>query len=173
MPQTLATEGKLIADAAAIKRKIERMAVEIYEHNFESGEVILAGIASEGFDLACALQLELHQQFGVDYKLLRLSLDKTSPSQPEVKADASLSLVNGKSVVLVDDVLNSGRTLLYATVPLMYERPAKLEVAVMVARSHRSFPIKAKYVGLALATTVQEHVKVTAENGQLNGVYLR
>ena len=96
-------------------------------------------------------------------------MDKSHPDTIEISEPLDFS---GKHVLLVDDVTNSGRTLLYALKPLMNSYPLSIQTLVLVERMHNQFPVKADYVGFSVATTLQEHIQVEVENGEVLGAYI-
>lgn len=150
-----------ILDAEAIRQKIRRMAFEIYENHFGDEVLVLAGIDGQGYQLAQALQSALQAISSQEVRLLKISLDKASPSQSEVVLDQEAAYWAGRPVILVDDVLNTGRTLAYSLRPFLKERISSLEIAVLVNRSHTVFPVQAKYKGYELATTLNDHIRVS------------
>ncbi|SFC00275.1 pyrimidine operon attenuation protein / uracil phosphoribosyltransferase [Flexibacter flexilis DSM 6793] len=153
-------------------QKVTRMAYEICEQNLEESNVIVAGIFDEGYRLAQMLVEQLRAIAPFTVELLQVKLDKTAATQPNVLLDNSSISFENQAVVLVDDVLNSGRTLTYALAPFLAKGCKKLQVAVLVERSHRTFPIRADFVGYALATTIQEHISVQLSEAESVGVYL-
>lgn len=165
------TEANSVLDPDQILQKIRRIAYEIYENNFEEDTLVLAGIEGQGYLLAGMLQQELKKISGRDIKLVKVSLDKGAPAQSEIGLDCSLEELTGSTIVLADDVLNTGRTLAYSLKPFLQHRIKKLEIAVLVNRSHTNFPVLAKYTGYELATTLSEHIRVVLE-GEAKGVYL-
>lgn len=165
------TAANSVLDPEQILQKIRRIAYEIYENNFEEDPLVLAGIEGQGHLLAGMLQQELQKISGRAVKLVKVSLDKGAPAQSEIALDCSLEELTGSAIVLADDVLNTGRTLAYSLKPFLQNKIKKLEIAVLVNRSHTSFPVQAKYTGYELATTLTEHIRVVLE-GDAKGVYL-
>ena len=109
-----------------------------------------------------------------DAKLILTSI-KLSPAKPlesDITIDLPLKDIENKVIIIVDDVANTGRTIFYATKPLMKVLPKKVEVAVLVDRKHKSFPIKVDYVGMSLATTMQEHIEVQIKKASEFSVFL-
>ena len=164
-------EKNLILDAAQVKQKIRRMAYEIYEHNFAEKSVVIAGIDGQGYMLAKLLAKELESISPLEVKLVKVSLDKSAPEHSEIGLDAELSSLNKKCIVLVDDVLNTGRTFAYGLKPFLDIEVKKIEIAVLVNRSHTSFPVYPQYTGYELSTTIRDHVEVSL--GKEVAVYLR
>lgn len=164
----------LILSKEQIAHKVARMAAEMVEANFTSSNFILIGIKKQGYVLAEQLAHEMKLIKEVSVKVLSLSLDKQAKTQPEIELSEELpSNLSNITIVLVDDVLNSGKTIFHAAAPLLKHPLETLQVAVMVERSHRGFPVKANYVGLLLNTTLQEHVEVTVDNESLAAVFLQ
>ncbi|HEY8402630.1 MAG TPA: phosphoribosyltransferase family protein [Cytophagaceae bacterium] len=165
------SEKNLILDQRQILQKIKRIAIEIYERNFKEEEIVLAGIYDKGYVFAQLLEKELKEVSRLKVTLVKVSLDKFTPTQTEVTIDADPSQLINKSIILTDDVLNTGRTLAYSLKPFLNMEIKKIQTAVVVDRSHNLFPIVADYVGYSLATTIKEHIEVSFEEGNF-GVYL-
>lgn len=153
-------------------QKIRRIAFEIYEQNFEEKSIIIAGIAGEGYAFAKRLTAELSAISPLDVQLIELRFDKNIHHQSPIHFDRDTE-VEGKVVVVADDVLNTGRTLAFALEPFLKVRMKKVQVAVVVDRSHHLFPVHADYVGYALSTTISEHVQVILSDSENEGVYLK
>ncbi|MCA0235620.1 MAG: phosphoribosyltransferase [Bacteroidetes bacterium] len=151
-----------ILDDQQIRQKIKRIAIEILEHNFEEQEIILAGLNNNGLGFAQLLLAELLPLApeGMDITLTRIRLNPANPVEYAPYIEMPAEALRNKSIILVDDVANTGRTIFYAVQPLLAVVPKKVEVAVLVDRKHKSFPIKADYVGLSLATTLLENIDV-------------
>lgn len=145
-----------------ICQKIKRLAIEIVEHNFEEKEIILAGINNNGTSFAKLLESELKSIGKQKITMTRLLLNPAEPLAAEVQLEMPVKNVKNKVIIVVDDVANTGRTIFYAVKPLLDTLPKKVEVAVLINRTHKSFPIKVDYYGLSLATTLLEdiHVKI-------------
>ncbi|MDJ1491944.1 phosphoribosyltransferase family protein [Cytophagaceae bacterium DM2B3-1] len=162
----------LILDRKQVLQKIKRIAYEIYEDNANEQEVILAGIYDKGFRFAQLLQEQLKSISPLAVHLVRIDLEKLSPVQSEIQLDCEESFLKDKSIVLLDDVLNTGRTLAHSLKPFLQIPVKKIRVAVIVNRSHTLFPIAADFVGYALSTTLQEHIDVNLDDSDQLGVYL-
>ena len=171
-----AITSKLILDAEQIRRKITRIAYEIYERNFEEEQLLVAGIVDRGYRLAeriCAV-LDRDSTFTFAQKnlhLIQVTLSKATQQPAEVTIDYDRENLAGKSVILVDDVLNTGKTLAHCVCPFLRYPIKKLETAVLVNRSHIRFPVSVSYTGYALATTLHEHIEVVLDDQQ--AVYLK
>jgi len=145
------------------------MAFEILENNFGETSFILAGIRESGTVIAETIQQLLTEIAGLDTELITVSLDKKNPTTVEISRPLDFK---NKVVILIDDVSNSGRTLMYAIRPFLDTSPKKIQTLVLVERSHNAFPVKPDYVGLSVATTIQEHIYVEVENGLVKGAWL-
>ena len=164
------------------------MAFEIVEFNLDEKEIVLVGIYDKGFEIAKKLLEEMEGIAKMKLSLVRLDINKDDPSAGEIKLnctpeslknkcvvlDASVAIekadVEDRVVILVDDVLNSGRTMAYGMSVLLNAEIKRLETATLVDRSHKRFPISANYKGFELSTTIDEHVEVVLGKGM--GVYL-
>ena len=161
-----------ILDERQINQKIKRLAIEILEHNYSEKEIILAGINNNGLGFAKMLHKELKKISDIQFTLSQLSLNPAKPTDAEIELDRDVSDLHKKVIIVVDDVANTGRTIFYAFKPLFNILPKKIEVAVLVDRMHKSFPIKVDYVGLSLSTTLQDNINVQILNTDDKAVYL-
>ena len=159
-------------DAKQISQKISRMAYEIYERNNDEKEIIFAGIAQSGFELATRIEKKIKEISGIKTKLVKITLDKKNPLETKKETKINSKDIEGKVIVLVDDVLNSGKTLIYGAKLFLCASVKKLQTLVLVDRNHTRFPVKADYTGLSLSTTMQEHITVILDGGTKDVVYL-
>jgi len=166
----MVADKTLILDARQVQQKIKRMAYEIFEHNFKEKIVVIAGIDGQEYILAKLLANEIESISPLEIKLVKVSLDKLAPQQSEVILDCDLKELKKRCIVLVDDVLNTGRTFAYGMTPFLTIEVKKIETAVLVNRSHTLFPINPQYTGYELATTIKDHVEVKL--GNETSVYL-
>ena len=150
-------------------KKLKRMAFEILENNYDETGFILAGIRESGTAIAQRIQELLKEIAEIDAELITVNLDKKNPK--EVTISRSLDFQN-RVIILIDDVSNSGKTLLYAIKPFLDLTPKKIQTLVLVERRHNAFPVKPDYVGLSVATTLQEHIYVEVEMGRVKGAWL-
>jgi len=160
---------------AQIRQKIRRIAIEILERNYGEPEIILAGLNNNGLGFAQLLMTEL-QAVTPKSTILTLTQIRLNPANPveyEPVVELSASALREKAIVIVDDVANTGRTIFYAVQPLLKVLPKKVEVAVLVDRQHKSFPVKADYVGLSLATTLRDDIDVQIRGVEDMAVFLR
>lgn len=143
-----------------VGQKITRMAFEIYERNLHaSGGMVVAGISGMGTILGHLLATELRKISPLQVEELEVILDKQAVTATEIQLSNPIAL-KGKTIILVDDVLNTGKTLVYALKPFLEHEVEKIEIAVLVNRSHGLFPVKPDYTGFELATTYNEHIRV-------------
>jgi pyrimidine operon attenuation protein / uracil phosphoribosyltransferase len=161
----------LILNEDDIKKKIHRIAYEILENNDEEKILIVAGVNGNGYALAEKLSKFISKISKISCKLAEIKIDKENPKMDKVKISLGEKEFKNKSVILVDDVANTGRTLLYSMKPILEFSPKKIQVAVLVDRKHKLFPVSADYVGLTLSTMLHEHVSVTFSK-EKEAVYL-
>jgi pyrimidine operon attenuation protein / uracil phosphoribosyltransferase len=162
-------EKNYILSPEVAAKKLKRMAFEILENNFGETSFILAGIRESGTVIAETIQRLLTEIAGLQTELITVSLDKKNPSTVEISRPLDFK---NKVVILIDDVSNSGKTLMYAIRPFLDTSPKKIQTLVLVERSHNAFPVKPDYVGLSVATTIQEHIYVEVEKGLVKGAWL-
>jgi pyrimidine operon attenuation protein/uracil phosphoribosyltransferase len=163
----------LVLDHLQIQQKIYRIAYQILEDNLQETEIILAGIIDRGYKLAIRIKEVLDQIAPFKSTLVSIELDKVGSS---LKASTSSSpeTFENKVIILVDDVLNSGKTLAYGFGVFLDMPLKKLRTVVLVDRNHKSFPIATDYTGVALSTVIKEHVDVVLnEKDEEDAVYLR
>ncbi len=157
-----------ILNAEEIQFKIQRLAWELYDRHSRAQTLYVIGIKDNGYWLADQLVTRLREISEIDVTLLELVMDKENP----VLENMHIDLPEGAELALVDDVLNSGRTLLWAVIKLMNFRPRVLSTTVLVDRSHKRYPVKADVKGLSLSTTLQETVQLNVVGGKAVNVYL-
>lgn len=164
------SERTVVLDHVHVQRKLQRIAHQLHEENHAEKGIVLVGIAPRGMALAQRLASLLGPIADLEVELVELNLDKDRPLEAAVKLSVPLDRLRGRTVVLVDDVLMSGRTLMHAAAHLVTVPLKRLLTVVLVDRRHRSYPIRADIVGLTLSTTTQEHISV--ELGRKDAVYL-
>jgi pyrimidine operon attenuation protein/uracil phosphoribosyltransferase len=155
-----------LLDKQQIEKRINRLAYQIYEDNFEEKEIVIAGITKSGFLVAQKIEKALNKISDIKTKLLEVTLDKHNQVKRDVTLSAPESELSNKVIILVDDVLNSGKTLIYALRPFLKIDTKKIRTVVLVDRNHKRYPIAADFVGISLATTMHEHVSVELEGGK-------
>jgi pyrimidine operon attenuation protein/uracil phosphoribosyltransferase len=159
------TTKTLILNSRQIEQKIERIAYEIYEDNFEESEIVIAGIMKSGFVLAKKIEVTLNRICNLKTSLAEIHIDKTDQANHKVIIKGTDDLKN-KVVILVDDVLNSGKTLIYSLRAFLDADLKKIRTVLLVDRDHKRYPILADFVGITLSTTLQEHITVELTAGE-------
>lgn len=149
----------LILNQLQIDHRIRRIAYQIYESNVNETEIILAGILKNGYELALRLEKELEQISDLRILLCQVKIDKKNPLSP-VETSLSPEKYQDRSLVLVDDVLHSGTTLIYGVRHFLGVPLKQFKTAVLVNRSHKKYPVKADFKGISLSTSLNERVKV-------------
>lgn len=158
-----------ILDAETVAMKLQRMAYEIIENNLGENHVILVGIQDNGSVIARNVERILKQVSSLEVELIHLSLNKKHPGPVQLSAEANF---DGKVIIIVDDVSNSGKTLLYSLKPFLAYHPKKIQTLALVERTHKTFPVNLDYTGLSVATTLQEHIYVEVDGENVGGAYL-
>ena len=149
----------IILTDTEIRHKTKRIAYQIYETFSTEKEVILAGIASNGYVFAQKIAEELRQISDLKVTLCEVKINKQDPKGPVVTSIPKESYEN-KGLVLIDDVLNSGTTLIYGVKHFLEVTLSKFKTAVLVDRNHKKYPVKADFKGISLSTSLQEHIQV-------------
>lgn len=160
----------IILNHQEIQHKIKRIAFQIYETFSNEEEIILAGIANNGYILAEKINTILKNISTLKVTLCEVKIDKQNPFKP-ITTSISKEIYNNKAIVLVDDVLNSGTTLIYGVKHFLEVPIKKFKTAVLVDRNHKKFPVKADFKGISLSTSSKEHVHVSFEDKN-NHAYL-
>lgn len=162
-------KGMEILNNAAIAKKITRIALQIYEENATGDAVVIAGLSGNGWHLAQKIAEALEQLSPLKVECLEVTVNKLEPSEKTTRIQGDISKATGKYVVVVDDVLNTGRTLVYGLSPFISARAAIIRTAVLADRNHHKFPVDADFVGISMATTLQEHIELrVGENGAMS-----
>tara|TARA_Y100000385_G_C12974443_1_gene585519 strand:- start:49 stop:555 length:507 start_codon:yes stop_codon:yes gene_type:complete len=161
----------LILNNDDLEKKIARIAFQIIEEYYNEDDLLIVGVSENGFLLARKIiPLLENDLFKANIELIELKIDKKNPMKKAITLDSKASFKN-KKVILVDDVLNSGKTLMHAASFLISKGIKKMNTVVLVDRRHRDFPIKADWVGLTLSTTIQQHINVEISKNEMS-VYL-
>ena len=156
-----------ILDYHLVKKKIIRISLQIIEANSIDDEIIIAGIENNGYLIAKKICNEIKKISDKKIQLCSIKIDKKNPRK-EITVSLVEEQYENKSVVIVDDVLNSGSTLMYAVKYFLDTKLKKLKTAVLVDRNHKKYPIKADYKGLSLSTSIQNHVEVSIDDNEIN-----
>lgn len=154
-----------------VAQKIDRIAYQVYENNHNEKEIIIAGIAGNGQKMAERLARSVEKISPMKVKLVTVTINKEKPADNRIEISISEKEIENKVIVVVDDVLNSGKTLMYAIRHILQVNLKALRIAVLVDRDHKRFPVKVDYVGMELSTTLQEHVTVVF-GGKNEGVFI-
>lgn len=162
----------LILNSKQIEQKINRIAYEIYENNYGEKEIIVAGISTNGYLLGKRIASFLSEISKIKVVLIEIKINKEKPASEEIKISLSKKEIENKVIILVDDVLNSGKTLIFGAKPFLDSSIKKLNTAILVNRGHHRYPIKADFVGLSLSTTLQEHITVELDKKGKEIAYL-
>jgi len=152
-----------------IVHKIKRIAYQIYESNVEESDIILAGIESNGYILAKKLKTVIKKISLIEPILCKVSIDKNNPRN-EIKTSIPAEDYKNKSVILIDDVLNSGTTLIYGVKHFLNVPLKQFKTAVLVNRNHKKYPVKADFKGISLSTSLKEHINVELNDNDFKAV---
>lgn len=153
-------EKILLLNKQQIRQRINRIAYQVYEDNFEEQEIIIAGIAKSGYVLAERIAAALHEICKIKIHLIEVKLNKKNPLSTPVEIPLEAAMLQGKVIILVDDVLNTGKTMIYALKKFLTQNVKKIRTVLLVDRDHKHYPVVADFVGITLSTTLQEHVAV-------------
>lgn len=145
-----------------ITHKTKRIAYQIFETFVNEEEVILAGIATNGFIFAQKIAAELGTISNLKVTLCEVKINKQKPQDPIITSIPSTTYQN-KALILIDDVLSSGTTLIYGVKHFLEVPLSKFKTAVLVDRNHKKYPVKADFKGISLSTSIQEHIQVIFE----------
>jgi pyrimidine operon attenuation protein/uracil phosphoribosyltransferase len=152
---------KYILTATVAEKKLRRMALEIAERNYNEPQLILIGIKDNGAAIAKKTGQYLKENFKGEVIVIELTIDKRKPGAVVIQPTIDC---NGKVIILIDDVANSGKTMLYALKPLLDQYPKKIQTLALVERTHKTFPVDVDYVGISVSTTLHEHIYVEVDN---------
>jgi pyrimidine operon attenuation protein/uracil phosphoribosyltransferase len=167
----MSTHKTLVLNNKEVALKIQRIAWELLEKHVHEEVVYLVGISKRGYWLAKKVQAVLGDISTLKLKLVEMEINKRHPLETDINMSIALDEIENQAIVLIDDVLNSGKVLMYGTRHLLTKRVKQLTTAVLVDRNHKRYPIKADVKGLSLSTSLTEHVEV-AINGNQAEVYL-
>jgi len=167
-------EGRtLILNNLEVNQKLNRMAYQILEDIYQEEEVYMLGLQSGGYVLAEKVEKIINASNAkVKTNLVSVEVIKDNPASNEIKMEVDIETLRDKVIILFDDVANTGRVLTYAIRPLLSILPKKIRAMVLVDRRHKKYPITPDFVGLSLATTMQEHISVEVDDNQEITVFL-
>jgi pyrimidine operon attenuation protein/uracil phosphoribosyltransferase len=159
-----------VLTAEQVSCKLQRLALEVAEHlQDENQPLIIMGVLSKGMVIAEKLGKLMTPYLNIPVEIISASLNKDVPD--EITLSKQLDF-NDKNILIVDDVANSGKTLLYVLKPLLHFHPKRIQTLALVERMYKLFPVKPDYVGLSIATTLQNHIQVEVNNGEILGAYV-
>jgi len=158
-----------ILNKQAVNQKMKRIALEVAEQNLDEQELIIAGINGNGEIVAKHLMRALNNIRPFKTRLITIQINKKDPLQVSINEEINF---DDKAIIIVDDVANTGKIMMYALKPFLNFRSKKIQTLVLVERSHKLFPIQSDYKGLSIATTLQEHIAVETEGDEITGAWL-
>jgi pyrimidine operon attenuation protein/uracil phosphoribosyltransferase len=161
---------QIVLSKIQIDQKITRLAHQILENSSEEKTIFLAGICGNGIKIAKQLEVIINSNSSVKTHVFEISLSKDKPLEFPIEATISTSELNGGFIVLIDDVLNSGKTMQYALLKLLEVPVRAIKTVALVDRRHRRYPIKCDYVGITLSTTLKNRVEIDFENDNYQAV---
>ena len=159
---------QILTEEVALK-KLKRIALEVAERNFNEKELLLIGIKENGIVIAQIISKLMKAVFTGSITVVALSMNKKKPTTITIEKDID---VDGKTILLIDDVANSGRTMLYALKPLLEKHPKKIQTLALVERTHKTFPVDVNYVGLSISTTLNEHITIEVGKDKVMGAWM-
>ena len=163
-------EKKYILNQEAANQKLHRMALELAENlSGSDAALILVGVKDSGLVIANKIAVLIRPYIKNEIRIISVSLDKDLPKEVVLSENINLNDLN---VVLIDDVANSGKTLLYGLKPFLSHYPRTVQTMVMVERMHKLYPVKPDYVGLSVATTLEDHIQLEVSNDEVIGAYI-
>lgn len=160
----------MILTATSADNKLRRMALEIAERNADRDTLLIIGIENNGLHMAKKIATYLTPIFKGNIQTLSLLINKKEPEQITLSQPINLQQ---QAILLVDDVANSGRTMLYALAPLLQHYPVQIETLALVERTHKQFPLALNYVGLSVSTTKEENIEVIVTDGEIMGAIIK
>ena len=159
---------QILTEEVALK-KLKRIALEVAERNFNEKELLLIGIKENGIVIAQIISKLMKDVFTGSISVVALSMNKKKPTIISIEKDID---VDGKTILLIDDVANSGRTMLYALKPLLEKHPKKIQTLALVERTHKNFPVDLDYIGLSISTTLNEHITIEVGKDKVMGAWM-
>jgi len=159
---------QILTEEVALK-KLKRIALEVAERNFNEKELLLIGIKENGIVIAQIISKLMKAVFTGSITVVALGMNKKKPTTITIEKDID---IDGKTILLIDDVANSGRTMLYALKPLLEKHPKKIQTLALVERTHKTFPVDVDYVGLSISTTLNEHITIEVGKDKVMGAWM-
>lgn len=161
-----------ILSSKQVARKIKRLAIEIYGNHLHDKEIYFVGINKKGVQFAEIVGAELSKTSPLDIIFLSVKLNPANPLKDQIEVSVNINSLCDKKIIIFDDVANTGRTIFYACKPFLDIIPESLEIAALVDRKHKLFPIHVDYVGLSLATTLHDNIEVVFNDDKSTEAYL-
>ena len=162
-------DKKVIINDNQIRSKLKRISYQILETNLQNSVIVIAGIESNGYLIAKELKKMLNNLSSIEIILCKVKIDKKNPRK-SIETSISKDEYSNKSIVLVDDVLNSGSTLIYAVKHFLEVKLSQFKTAVLVDRNHKKFPVKVDYKGISLSTSIQNQVIVEFKGSKIQAI---
>lgn len=167
----MTSSSTLLLDSLQIQQRIDRLAYQVYEDNFDQPSILVAGIANSGLNIARRIVQSLNRICTLEVRLIEIHVDKEKPTRITLIPEQKHEDLKDKVVIVVDDVLNSGKTLIYSLRPFLDADIRKIRTVLLVDRDHKRYPVEADFVGVTLSTTLQDHIRVDFSPGA-EAVYL-
>jgi len=161
-----------ILNSSQVARKLKRLAIEIYANHIGEKEIYFAGINSKGNLFANLVADELRKICSLEIRHISILINPADPLNKEIDISIKINELQGSKIILFDDVANTGRTFFYACKPFLEIIPSKLEIAALIDRKHKLYPINVDYVGLSLATTLHDNIEVQFSENKTAEAYL-
>jgi pyrimidine operon attenuation protein/uracil phosphoribosyltransferase len=161
----------VILNNTQIRSKLERISYQILEANLKTSDIVIAGIESNGYKIAKEVKKILNKISELEVILCKVIIDKKNPRNP-IKTSINKEIYTNKSIVLIDDVLNSGSTLIYGVKHFLEVEVVQFKTAVLVNRNHKKFPVKADFKGISLSTSMQNHVLVEFKGSKIEALII-
>jgi len=146
-----------------IEQKINRLAHQIIENSYKEKKIHIIGIVGNGVILANRLSSIIKENSNIEVNNFEIIINKSEPLSKKIEFSSDVNSIENGFTILVDDVLNSGKTMQYALTEILKIRTKAIKTVALVDRKHRKFPIKADFVGLVLSTTLKERVEVVLD----------
>lgn len=159
-------------NSTQVNQRLNRLAWQVYEQCSDEKKIVVAGIANNGFQLAKKISSIVETISGIHVHLVEMKINKENPRQQPLVSGGDESLFTGKKIIIVDDVSKSGQTLMYGVKYFLDFQVKSIHTLVLVDRDHNRYPVKTNFVGLSLATTLQEHISVELNANGESTVYL-
>jgi len=162
-------EKTIILNDLQIRSKLKRISYQILEANLKNSDIVIAGIESNGYKIAKEVKKILNKISELEIILCKVIIDKKNPRNP-IKTSVDKEIYTNKSIVLIDDVLNSGSTLIYGVKHFLDTELLQFKTAVLINRNHKKFPVKADFKGISLSTYTQNHVLVEFKGSNIEAL---